>query len=493
MNKLKMPSAYTILFTIIVIVAIFTWIVPAGQYDYVDPNASKLEPIPGTYSSAEQNPQGLWEIVNAPIKGFYDARDIALFVLVIGGFIAVVMKTGAIDAGIGNVVRKLKGREQIMIPFLMILFGLGGTTYGMAEETIAFYPLIIPVIIAAGYDAMTAVSVVALGAGIGVLGSTVNPFATGVASGFAGISIGQGIILRALILIVGEIIGIIFVMRYAKKVKADPSKSLLSKSLRDDNKDHFLKKDQEEVVELTGRRKGVLWIFGLTFIIMVLGVIPWAWKFDILIFEKFNNFITSIPVIGSIIGNPLPLGDWWFGEITVLFLVASILVSIVYKMGEEDFMKTFVNGARDLLGVALIIGVSRGITVVMNDGGMTATVLHWGEDTLANLGSVAFTNLTYLFYIPLSFLVPSTSGLATLSMPIMAPLGDFAGVSRDIVITAYQSASGVVNLVTPTSGVIMGALAIARVPYTKYFKHVWKLLVVLSIMVMAFMSIAIMM
>ncbi|OEH93869.1 YfcC family protein [Bacillus solimangrovi] len=490
-SKFKMPSAFTILFLIILVVAALTWIVPAGQYDYVDPDASKLEPIPGTYSSAEQTPQGIWEVLYAPIKGFFDAQDIALFVIVIGGFLGVVMKTGAVEAGIGNIVRKLKGRENIMIPILMTCFALGGTTYGMAEETIAFYPLIIPIILAAGFDALTAVLIIAVGAGIGVLGSTVNPFATGIASGFAGISIGEGILLRVLILIVGLLIGILFVMKYAKRVKEDPSTSLVA-HLHQTHKDTFLKgKDEMEVVELTKQRKAVLWVFGITFVIMVLGVIPWAWKFNITFFEDFNNMILGIPLVGKLLGSIIPLGDWWFGELTLLFLVSSLIIGYIYKMGEENFTTTFVEGAKDLLGVALIIGVSRGITVVMNDGGMTATVLHWGEEMLADLGPTAFANLAFLFYLPLSFLVPSTSGLATLSMPIMAPLADFTGVDRHIVITAFQSASGVINLITPTSAVIMGALAIAKVPYEIYFKYMWKMLIALSAMVMVFISISV--
>ncbi|KGP72646.1 YfcC family protein [Pontibacillus yanchengensis] len=491
MKKFKMPTAFTILFLIILVVAVMTWIVPAGQYDYVDPEASTLEPIPGTYSSAEQNPQGLWEVLYAPIKGFFDAQDIALFVIVIGGFLGVVMKTGAIDAGIGNVVRKLEGRERVMIPILMILFALGGTTYGMAEETIAFYPLIIPIIIAAGYDAITAVLIIAVGAGVGVLGSTVNPFATGIASGFAGVSIGDGIIVRVLILVVSLAIAIFYVMRYADKVKNDPSKSLVS-HLAIQHKEDFLKgNDTIEVVELTKRRKVVLWIFGLTFFIMILGVIPWAWKFNITLFEDINNAILGIPGVGSVLGNILPLGDWWFGELALLFLVASIIIGLIYKMPEEELTGSFVDGAKDLLGVALIIGVSRGITVVMNDGGMSATVLHWGENLLAELGPITFANISFLFFLPLSFLVPSTSGLATLSMPIMAPLADFAGVDRAIVITAYQSASGIINLITPTSAVIMGALAIAKVPYDIYFKFMWKLLIVLTLLVMTVLSIAV--
>lgn len=492
MKKLKMPTAYTLLFLIIVVIAALTWIIPGGQYDTKVDKATEQEiPVSGTYQqlpSDEQTPQGLWEILNAPINGFFDAKDIALFVLVIGGFLGVVMKTGAIDSGISRVIKKLKGREQWLIPILMVLFALGGTTYGMAEETIAFYPIVIPVLIAAGYDALTAVSIIALGAGVGVLGSTVNPFATGIASGFAGISIGEGMGLRLIILVVTLIITIWFVMRYAKKVKADPAKSLIA-SMKEENEKHFLTQKAEDM-EFTGRHKAVLSVFGITFVIMILGVIPWAYKFNITIFEELVNALGNIPLIGRLLGGMIPLGDWWFSELTMLFLTSSIIIAFIFKMGEENFTSTFINGARDLLGVAIIIGISRGITVVMDAGGMTATVLHWGEGMLDNMGSVLFTNLSYLFFLPLSFLVPSTSGLATLSMPIMAPLADFAGVSRDIMITAYQSASGVINLVTPTSAVIMGALAIARIPYSTYLKHVWKLVLALSVIVMVIMSIA---
>ncbi|CAH2211788.1 YfcC family protein [Tepidibacter aestuarii] len=464
MKKFKMPSAYTILFAIIIFVAILTWIVPAGKYDYTAENT----PIPGSYHLVDPTPQGLTDVALAPINGFYGAVDVALFVIVIGGFLGVVMKTGAIDAGIARVVHKLQGREKIMIPFLMILFGLGGTSFGMAEETIAFYPLLIPVFIAAGYDTLTAVGVILLGAGMGVLGSTVNPFATGIASGFAGISLGTGIGLRLFILVIGEIVAIIYVMRYAAKVKADPSKSLVY-NMYEDNKKHFLAQDNEsDFPELNSKRKLVLALFSLTFAIMIYGVIP---------FSDIN--ITAVPTWG-----------WWFGELTSLFLVSSIVIGLIYGMDEDELISSFVAGARDLLGVALIVGLSRGITVVMNAGNMTDTVLSLGEEALSGLGSSVFAVLTYLFYIPMSFLIPSTSGLATLSMPIMAPLGDFAGVSRDLVITAYQSASGTVNLLTPTSAVVMGGLAIARVPYNTWLKFVLKFMVVVVVMIMAILGIS---
>lgn len=465
-----MPTAYTILFGIIIIVAILTWVIPAGQYEYVDPNAATKEPISGTYHSVEANPQGVLDVALAPISGFYDAIDVALFVLVVGGFLGVVIKTGAIDAGISQIIHRLKGKEKWMVPILMIFFALGGTSYGMAEESIAFYPIILPVFIAAGYDSVTAVSVIMLGAGVGVLGSTVNPFATGIASGFAGVSLGDGILLRVGILVVGEILAILYVMKYAEKVKKDPRKSLVA-DMYEENKKHFLSTESNEndIATLDRRKTLILALFTLTFVIMIFGVIPFS-----------DMGITFLPTLG-----------WWFGELTALFFVSSVIIGLVGGLGEKGLISGFVTGASDLLGVALIIGISRGITIIMNSGFITDTVLFWGERALSGLSSIGFTFFTYLFYIPLSFLIPSTSGLATLSMPIMAPLGDFANVDRSLIITAYQSASGIVNLVTPTSAVVMGGLAIGRVPYEVWLKHIWKLLIIIMVLIVAGLAVGV--
>jgi len=479
----KFPTAYTILFLLILIVAIGTWFIPAGSYDY-DENG---QPIPGTYHAVDQNPQRLLtDALLSPIDGMYGiqdetgnvniynagelygAIDVAMFVLIIGGFLAVTMKTGAIDAGIAYITRALKGKEKWMIAALMIVFALGGTSYGMAEETLAFYALIITVMIAAGYDALTGVSIVMLGAGIGTLASTVNPFATGIASGFADISVADGLVGRLVILVVGTIIGIIFVSRYAEKVRQDPSKSLVFDQ-KAENEEYFLKTEtQDEFPEFTGRRKVILALFGLAFLVMVYGVIPW------------ND-----------IGVGLPQLDWWFGELTALFLLFAIIVGLIGRLGEENLVSTFVDGARDMLGVALIVGLARGISVVMNNGLITDTVLYWAESALSGLGGVAFINVTHLLYLPLSFLIPSSSGLATVSMPIMAPLGDLAGVNRALIVTAYQSANGLLNLFTPTSAVVMGGLALGRVSYSKWIKFVIPLLIILLILYGVVLSISV--
>ncbi len=472
--RFTLPSAYTILFTLIVLTALATWIIPAGRYA-LDEDGS---PVPGTYEEVDSQPQRIvTDSLRAPINGLYGVQDpetgqvdvfnsgtlfgaidVALFILVIGGFIGITMKTGAIQAAIARLVRRLRGRERRLIPILMIVFAIGGTTFGMAEESLAFYVLIITVMIAAGYDAVVGALVILLGAGIGVLGSTVNPFATGIASGFADISLSDGLALRLVILVLGLGAGIWYVLRYAERVRADPSRSLVY-DMKEANERHFVAATDETTgeVALTRTHKVVLALFAGAFAVMIYGVIPW-----------------------EDIGIGLPTLWWWFPEMTASFLLFAILIGLVARMGEGDLTTTFVDGARDLVGVALIIGIARGITVIMNNGQITDTVLHWAESALGDVGEGAFAVVMYTLFLPLSFLIPSSSGLATVSMPIMAPLADFAGADRSLVVTGYQSASGLLNLVTPTSAVVMGGLAIARVPYGKYLHFVWPLLAILA-------------
>lgn len=461
MIKIKLPSAYTILLGIIAVVAILTWIVPSGKYDYLDDG----EPISGSYHIVEKNGQGLGDIAMAPLNGFYEAIDVAVFILMVGGFLGVMSKTGAIDAGIRSVVKKLKGKEKLLIPTLMILFALGGTTFGMWEETIAFYPLILPIIIAAGYDTITAVSIIFLGAGSGVLGSTVNPFSTGIASGFAGISLGDGIVTRIILLICTLAISVWYVSSYASKVKKEPSKSLVYDTYEQSTQ-HFAIKDSKNT-SITANQKTALIIFGITFVVMVYSVIPF-----------------------SSIGIPIYTLSWWFPQLSALFFVSAIILGLCCNLREQTIVESIVSGSSDLLGVSFIIGISRGITVIMNSGNITDTVLHWGEQAISGAGPALFLTLTYIIYLPFSFLIPSSSGLATLSMPIIAPLADFSSVARSLVVTAYQSANGLVNLVTPTSAVIMSGLAIGKIPYERWFRYIFKLLLILFIANLAIILLA---
>jgi uncharacterized ion transporter superfamily protein YfcC len=484
-RRFSLPSAYTILFALIVLAAIATWLVPAGAYQLDDEGA----PIPGTYEEVESNPQRiLIDSITAPLNGLYGiedetgnisyyntgtlfgAIDVALFIIVIGGFLGVTMRTGAIQAGIGRLVQRLRGKEKWMIPLLMTVFAIGGTTYGMAEESLAFYALVITVMIAAGYDALTGAAIVLLGCGIGTFASTINPFATGIASGFADIPISDGILGRIVMLIIGLAIGIFFVMRYAERVKKDPTKSLVY-AMKADNEAHFRAQEQGDGgITLTGRHKAILVVFGLAFAVMMYGVIPWA---DL--------------------GVPFPTLSWWFPEMTASFLLFAVIIGLIDRMREGELTSTFVSGAGDLLGVALIIGIARGITVIMNNGEITDTVLHWAEVALGDVGTAAFSAVMFLLFLPLSLLIPSSSGLATVAMPIMAPLAEFVGTPASLVVTAFQSANGLMNLFIPTSAVVMGGLAIARVPYGSYLRWVWPLLgalAALSLLVLAVGAVA---
>ncbi|MGF1736423.1 YfcC family protein [Photobacterium satsumensis] len=463
----KFPSAYTILFALIAFVALLTWLIPAGQYERVmNEDLGREVPVSGTYQPIDNNPQGVVDVLLAPIDGFYDhnsyeaaAIDVALFILVIGGFLGLVTKTGAIDAGIARVTARFKGREELMIPILMAMFAAGGTIYGMAEETIPFYTLLVPVMMLARFDPLVAAATVQLGAGIGSLGSTINPFATVIASNAASIPFTDGIEPRFAILLIGWVICVGYVMRYAKMVREDKTKSIVYDKY-EENKAFFLGNQSDELMEFTTTRKIILALFAASFGIMIYGV---------------------------------AMAGWWMAEISAMFLAATIIIGLVARMSEEELTSSFINGARDLLGVALIIGIARGIVVIMDRGMITDTVLNYAEHAVTGLSSIVFINVMYWLEVLLSFVVPSSSGLAVLTMPIMAPLADFAGVGRDLVVTAYQSASGLVNMVTPTSAVLMGGLAIARVPYVRWLKWVAPLIGMLTVLIMATLSIGAMM
>ena len=462
----RFPTAYTILFLLIILVAALTWMIPAGQYDRtMNEEVGREVAVPGTYQTVDPNPQGFVDVMLAPTAGFYDpdsyaanAIDVALFVLFLGGFLGVMNATGAIDTGIRSAMRHMKGHEIWMIPILMTLFAIGGTTYGMAEETLAFYAILIPVMIAAGYDAVTGVAIILIGAGIGVLGSTINPFATVIAANAANIPFTDGILLRFLLLGGGLVICSAYVMRYAMRVKADPSYSIVAKQ-RDAHRKLFLQDQNAEFKEATlnGTQIVALVIFALTFAVMIWGVSSQG---------------------------------WWMARMGALFFGSAILIGLIARLGEKKLTGSFVDGARDLLGVALVVGLARGIVVIMEQGMIADTILHSAETSLGGLPELAFINLMFWIEVGMSFFVPSSSGLAVLSMPILAPLADFANVGRDLVVTAFQSANGLVNLINPTFAVVVGGLAIGRVSYDRWIAFIWPLLLILTVFITVVISAA---
>ncbi|HEL1633178.1 TPA: YfcC family protein [Streptococcus suis] len=488
----KLPSSYTILMLIIAFMAVMTWIIPAGQYQ-VD-EAGNL--VAGTYEKVAQNPQGIYDVFMAPVRamlghGATDAAiSVAFFIIMVGAFLGVVNETGALDVGIASIVKRFKGREKMLIYILMPLFALGGSTYGMGEETMAFFPLLVPVMMAVGFDSITGVAIILLGSQIGCLASTVNPFATVVASDAAGVSVADGMIWRFVFFVVILLMGVLFVANYAEKVKNDPTKSLVYKQREADMQHFNVTATQEVNAELSPAQKRVLWVFVLTFVLMICSFIPWE-DLGVTIFTQFKDWLIGLPFIGQVIGSSTAaLGTWYFPEGAMLFGIAGIVVGLVYGMSEERLVKSFMFGAADIFSVALICAIARGIQVIMNDGMITATILHMGEEGLQGLSSQVFIILTYLFYLPMSFLIPSSSGLAGASMGIMAPLGEFVNVPASLVITAFQAASGLLNLVAPTSGIVMGALALGRVEIGTWYKFVGKLIVGIMIASIAILVIA---
>ena len=482
-KKRGMPSSFTILLALLAIVAVITVIVSGTSGGAV--TAARLS-----------------DFCTAPIKGFADALPVCLFVMILGGFLGMMTETGALDNGIAVLVQKLKGNEIMLIPVLMLIFSLGGTTYGMCEETVPFYALLAATMMAAGFDPMVGAATVLLGAGCGCLGSTVNPFAVGAAVDAltgVGIEVNQSIIigLGAVLWIVTTAMSIFFVMSYAKKVKADKGSTILSmQELKDAEEAHG--KAASEVhkeVKLTGRQKGVLIAFAFTFVVMIVGFIPLA---DLN--EGVANFFDAGAVYDadgnavvqgwSALITGLPIGQWYFDEASTWFFLMAVLIGIIGGLSEKQIVNTFITGAADMMSVVLVIALARGISVLMANTGLDVFVLDAAANALAGLSGVIFAPMSFLVYFGLSFLIPSTSGMATGSMPIMGPLAVKLGFSPEVMVMIFSAAIGVVNLFTPTSGAIMGGLALAKIEWTTWLKFALKLIVALSVVCAVILTVA---
>lgn len=457
-----MISAFSIILILIFTLGLISHILPKAQF--VGENIVDGSGVVGAKLS---------EILMSPIIGFSNAIDVCIFVLVLGGFLSIITKTGALETGVKVLVKKLKGNELILIPILMFLFSLGGTTYGMLEETVGFYALLAATMVAAGMDTVVAAAIVLLGAGSGVLGSTVNPFAVGAAVSALpeGIVVNQGLIigLGAVLWITTLAISIMFVMNYAKKVKKDKGSTILSLQEQKAMKETYGQQVKVENVVLSNNQKTTLILFALSFIIMVIGFIPWG-EFNITIFDKFTGWLTGAS-----------LGNWWFYEAALWFLIMSIIIAIVNKFNENEFVETFINGTKDMMAVILIIAVARGASVLMQTTYLDNYIIYNASNLLQNVPAILFTPLNYLLHVILSVLVPSSSGLATLSAPIMGPLANNIGYSVEATIMTFVASNGLVNLITPTCGAIMGGLALAKVEYTTWVKWVWKLILTIML------------
>ena len=481
----KFPSAQALLLLISAFVALLTWVVPAGQYASLTYESSEnvfikttnalkeklpatlqtLESlnvkiplerftsgaiykpisIPGTYKSVTAQPQGIFEFLQAPIKGIIETSDIIFLVLIIGGLVGVVEKSGAFSSGIQWLSGVLKGREYILIISTTLLMALGGTTFGFGEETIAFLPILIPVFLAAKYDAMVAIACVFLGTQVGVMASTTNPFSTIIASDAAGIQWTVGLQGRIVMLLICITLTIVFILRYAKRVKADPSASVI-----------FTQKDQIEklfgvnqhlkISKHTIQLKFILLVFISCFMIMVWGVIAL---------------------------------EWWFVEMTTVFFFGAILIGFIARIKETVFLSAFMKGAGDLLGVAFIVGLARGISILMSDGLISDTILYEAGALTGGMEKGFFITALFGVYNLISFFVSSTSGTAVLTIPIIAPLADTVNIGREVIINVFQYGHGLFNLINPT-GLILAFLGVAQIGYDRFLKFVWPLLALLA-------------
>ena len=496
MKKLNFPTAQTLLILIAGFVALLTWVIPAGKYDSLSYDASgntflktslegkttlpateetlehlnikipvqkftsgdlyKPIGIPGTYKELRSRPQGFTAIAKSPIKGIIAAADIIFLILIIGGLIGIMNHTGAFDAGISWLGSTLEGREYILIITVIILMAAGGTTFGLSEETMAFYPILIPVFLAAKYDALVGLACIFLGSGIGAMCSTTNPFSTIIASDAAGINWTTGIDNRIIMLVVCLSITILYVLRYARRIKDDPSRSLIYGQKEALEKLFGIHATSTNVI-FTNRLRLIIAVFSSCFILMIVGV----------------SFL-----------------DWWFVEMTSTFLFGAILIGIIGKVRERDFVNSFVDGAANLLGVAFIVGLARGVTILMEDGLISDTILYYATTITEGMNKGVFTNAMLYIYGGLSFFMPSSSGLAVLTMPILSPLADSVEIGRETIVDTFQYGNGLFYLINPTS-LILPALAIVKIGYDKWLQFVMPLFVLLLVTTMILLTISV--
>lgn len=436
---IPIPHTYVLLFSITILMAILTWIVPAGQFERIEQGGRTIA-VPNSWQQVEQNPQGFMEVFMSIPKGLAESADIAFFIFIVGGSFAILTETGMVTAFIHWVARKLKGRESLVIPAFLLIFGLAGATLGFAEETIIFIAMGVTLARALGYDALVGVSIVALGAQIGFSAGFMNPFSVGVAQGIAELPTFSGMELRLALFATLWVVTSLYVMRYAHKVKKDPTASLMYNPYQEG---HAEVVEEAVIEEMTPRRAVVGLILAVGMGIIAFGVIEFGW------------FMT---------------------EISAVFLAIGVIAGLVYGFGPSKIADTFVNGAKDMVFAAIIVGVARSIVVVMEDGLIIDTIVNSLANVVQILPGAVASVAMYLIQIVINFLIPSGSGQAAATMPIMVPLADAVGVTRQTAVLAYQLGSGFMDSIMITSGVLMGQLSVAKIPYAKWFRYLMPLM-----------------
>ena len=495
-KNFEFPTAYTVLFLILILVTVLTHVIPAGKYNrlsyqestnefvvetygngninleatqknldkleikidvnkFIDGTIKKPMAIPNTYVKLDGKAQGLKELIIAPISGIAESIDIIIFVLILGGIVGIVNKTGTFNIAMKAISQKTKGKEFSLVIISFIFFAAGGTIFGFWEETIPFYSILMPLFLINNFDPLVPMATIFLGSAVGCMFSTVNPFSTIIASNAAGISFNEGLKFRFVALIVFSIISLLYINRYIKKVKKNSNNSLVIEE-QEEIREKFLKDYSEENgVKFDWRKKIILFLFVFQFIIMIWGV--------------------------SSLG-------WWFQEAAAMFFGVAIIIMFLSGLSEKDAVNGFISGASEVVGVTLIIGLARAINIIMENGMISDTLLFYSSNVVAEMGKGLFSIVMLLIFGFLGIFIPSTSGLAVLSMPILAPLADTVGLSRAVVVDAFTWGQGVILFITPT-GLIFVVLQIVGIPYNKWLKFVMPLMLIITTLIIAIMYI----
>ncbi len=472
----KAPSAYVVIFLITVVVAVLTWIIPGGVYELDEAGNA----IAGTFSSAESNPQGIWDIGMAPINGMTGAIAISLSIMLFGSFLQMMDETGAIKIYLSNIAKKFQSNYHVLIWVLVFIMGMMGTTEGCYEEGIIYMLMFMPIIMALGLDTVVTVMIIVFGTQGGCLASIINPFAVGVASGIAGISPGEGMLTRIVLFVVVLSLISIYICRYADKVKADPTKSSQYYRREEDLKQYPIELDGDK--KPTKEQKYSIIVFIMVFVILIIGCIPWtSLNENFTFFQDFVTWIGDVPILGMILGKDITaFGDWYFGEISLLVLVGTFIVGMIHHFDMNQIIDIVMQGAASVVPTALVVPMARGIQVLMSDGGITSTILHFGESTLSSLPPVVFVLVCMVFYFAFASLMPSSTGLAAATMSIMAPLAVFAGVHETVMINIYLVALGLAKMIMPTSIVVMTCTQANHIGYGQWVKSNWKFVALLA-------------
>jgi uncharacterized ion transporter superfamily protein YfcC len=513
-RRFRFPGAVATLAIVTVLVWLAALFIPPGIY-LTDLDGS---PIPGTYTRIESPltpAQRVQQLILAPVNGVYGLRSpdseivdteivgrlfgqigIIVFIMAIGAFISVSFATRALEVAVASLAHRLRDKGWLLITAVMVLFSALGSTMGFSVETLGFYALFLPLMAALGYDRLVTASMIILGALIGVMAATVNPFSIGVAANEAGVSLGEGIGLRLLLWVVLTVMAVGWVLRYAARVRREPSASLVGwdegdegdKAAASAGGDAARRPPASDSAEarLSGAQKAVLVITAFSFGLMIFSVIPWA--------AVLGGRTAPADYYGvHEVAGAEPLWfelNWWFPELSMLFILASVLVGFVAKMGEKETVRLISAGAADMMGPAMVVLLAGGVSAIMNNTQTMGTILYSMEQLVSGASAGVFTLLTVALNVPLAMLIPSSSGHGALAMPLLAPLADFAGVSRATTITAWIMGHGLALMFSPTSVVLVGGLAIAKVGYDKYLRFVWPLLLALFVMSTAIIGLA---